>query len=80
MTPTPHDLSVAQLLGELKATTESTLRLVTELKADTATRHSNIEKRVTKLELWRSFLVGAAAAFSYLGYRVGDLMSAGGIA
>jgi hypothetical protein len=80
MNPTSHDLSVAQLLGELKATTESTLRLVTELKADTAAQHSNIEKRVTKLELWRSFLVGAAAAFSYIGYRIGDLVAAGGVA
>lgn len=79
MTPTPHDLSVAQLLGELKATTESTLRLVTELKADTAAQHSDIEERVTRLELWRSFTVGAAVAFSYLGYRIGDLMSAGGL-
>ncbi len=73
MPPTEHDVTVAGALGSLKATAETTLRMVEELKAQFAKTSSNLDERVKKLERWQAYVLGAAAVIGFVASQIGEV-------
>lgn len=74
MPPTEHDLTVAAAIGSLKATAEATLRLVEELKTSLTTTSATLDARISKLERWRAYVLGLAAAAGLVASKVGDFI------
>lgn len=61
-----HDLNVAEKLGELKATSEATMRAVADLRDSLLDKVRPLEARVAKLESWRYQIIGGAGVLAYL--------------
>lgn len=56
------DLDVARAIGGLEATVRGLAETVTQLRADISADYKPLAARVAKLENWRAWTLGAAAA------------------
>lgn len=61
-TPSQSDLDLARTIGKIEGTLESLVRSVADLRGEIAEQHKPLAARVAKLEQWKAWTLGAAAA------------------
>lgn len=62
----PHDLAVAEKLGELKAGMAALQTSIIEVREAVSGRTAPLEARVSRLESWRYQVIGGAAVVAYI--------------